>query len=118
MDEPSPLVSSLFESTVNHVVLPPRLPGKEESRLDQIENALINRLLDATCTLRDRANSEFSEKWERIRYALQICKVVNDGGKLDKTSLVTEFRRLKRNDLLILHIAEQNAGLLIRRCHE
>jgi hypothetical protein len=43
---------------------------------------------------------------------------VKAGCRLNKTALLTEFRRFNHNGFLILHVAEQNAGLLIRRQHE
>jgi hypothetical protein len=107
--------NSLLESLVNHVALPPRLPGKLENNTEQIEHALTGCVLDATRTLRDLANGKLSQEWEYTRNILQICKTVNAGGKLNKTSLLTEFRKLGHKGLLILHIAEQNAGLLVRR---
>lgn len=110
--------NSLLESLVNHITLPPHLPGKEENRIEQVEHALTGYLLDASRTIRDLTNGQLSHQWECIRNILQICKVVNAGGKLNKTSLLTEFRRLEHNGYLILHIAGQNAGLLIRRQYE
>ncbi|KAF7513904.1 hypothetical protein GJ744_006518 [Endocarpon pusillum] len=110
--------SILLESLVNHVALPPRLPGKEDNNLDQIQYALTGYLIDARGTLRDSSNGEFSREWESVRTILHTCKILNTGGKLNKTSLVTHFRNLDRKDHLILHIAEQNAGLLIQRQHE
>ncbi len=107
-----------LESIINHVALPPRLPGKAEYKIEQIEDALTNRLLDASHTLKQCMHFESSHQWDRVRKILQICKVVNAGGKLNKTSLSTEFRALEQKDLLILHVVEQNAGLLIRRHNE
>jgi hypothetical protein len=118
MNNPSANKPFLLESLVNHISLPPRLPDKRENWTDQIESALTERVLDASRTLRDLTNGELSYQWDCIRNILQTCKFVNAGGKLNKTSLLTEFRRLGRKDLLILHVVEQNAGLLIRRHQE
>lgn len=107
--------ASLLESLANHVALPPRLPGKRESQLDQIENALTDRLLDASRTIRDLTHGEISQQWDGIRRILQTCRTINAGGKLDKKQLLTEFRGLGSKHVLIVHVAEQNAGLLIRR---
>jgi hypothetical protein len=109
---------SLLDSLVNHVALPPQLPGKADRNIDQIQLALTNRLLDASRILRDQTKGEFSSQWESIRNILQVCKTANASGKLNKASLLAEFARLERKDFLILHIAEQNAGLLIRRHYE
>jgi hypothetical protein len=118
MNDSSVSRSSLLESLVNHIALPPRLPGKVDGNVDQIQHALTGRLLDASRTLRDQTNGELSRQWESIRNILHISRTVNAGGKLNKTSLLTQFGRLERKYILILHIAEQNAGLLIRRHYE
>lgn len=110
-------VPLLLNALVNHISLPPRLPGKQEEGIDEIEDALTVRLLNACRALRDLTEGELSQQWDRTRKIIQICKVVNAGGKLDKASLLSEFRALERKDLLILHVTEQNAGLLIRRNH-
>jgi hypothetical protein len=108
----------LLGSLVNHVALPPQLPGKADSNVDQIQHALTSRLLDASRTLRDQTKGEFSSQWESIRNILHVCRTVNAGGKLNKASLLAEFGRLERKDFLILHVAEQNAGLLVRINYE
>lgn len=118
MDIPSASLPSTLELLFNHVALPPRLPGRHDHKIEVIEFALTVRLLNASQELRDLTYSRFGDQWDSIRRSLQICKAANAGGKLNKASLVTEFRRLERKDLLILHVAEQNAGLLIRRHHE
>ena len=98
--------TSILESLFNHLALPPRLPGKEDNNIDLIEHALLDRLLDVSRTLRDLPNNKFRDQWDCVHFSLQTCKVVNAGGKLNKTPLLTEFRRLEREGILILHIAE------------
>jgi hypothetical protein len=110
--------SPLLESLASHVALPPRLPGKADSNVDQIQSALTNYLLDASSILRDQTNGELSRQWESFRNILYICRSLNAGNKLNKSLLLAQFGRLKREDLLILHVAEQNAGLLIGRKYE
>jgi hypothetical protein len=51
----------------------------------------------------------------QVRRSLETCKVLNYGGRLDKTSLLREFQALQANELLILNVSEQNAALLIQR---
>ncbi|MCJ1350906.1 MAG: hypothetical protein MMC33_000887 [Icmadophila ericetorum] len=102
----------MLESLYHHIVLPSCLPGRQEGNLVDIEVALTERLLHTSKFFRD-AFGESYNKWDCIRRSLQICKTLNAGGKLNKASLLTEFRSLERRDLIVLHIAEQNAGLLI-----
>lgn len=103
-----------LERLVNHVALPPQLPVRQDD-LDQIDNALRCRLEHASIVLRDALNGEFYDQGDNVRYIVQISKSTNSGGKLNRSHLMSEFRTLTRRGLLILHIPEQNAGLLIRR---
>lgn len=107
--------SVMLDLLFNHVVLPPRLPGKQDGPHKDIEHGLITRLLLASRTVRDLVDRDFRERWESIRRSLETCKAANLGGKLDKKSLLNELHGLQSEDILILHIAQQNAGLLIRR---
>ncbi len=110
--------TDVTESLIHHVALPPRLPGRREGRIDRLELALINRLLDATRTLCSVSDETLYRHWDSTRRTLQVCKELNAGGKLSKFTLVTEFRTLGHSEILILHITEQNAGLLVRRSEE
>ncbi len=107
-----------MESLIHHVALPPRLPGRREGRIDTIELALVNRLLDATRTLCSVSDGALYRHWDTTCRTLQVCKELNAGGKLSKASLITEFRTQGVGELLILHVTEQNAGLLVRRTKE
>ena len=118
MDSGSAPPMARFESLIHHLVLPPGLPGKQESRLDMIERDLTNRMLNATRTLSKVVGIDQYQNWDRTRHVLQVVKDLNARGMLNKASLLTEFRRLGANSFLILHVAEQNAGLLIRRREE
>jgi hypothetical protein len=104
----------MLESVFNHIALPPLLPSKQETNLDKIELALAQKLLDASRTLRDSTNERFGSEWDSVRRSLESCILLNTGGRLNQTSLLAAFRELDVNGLLILHVAEQNAGILIR----
>lgn len=111
----TPASPSLLESVFSHVVLPSRLPGAQERTTNQIECALTDLLLGASRTLRDLSNGEIYDRWDKIRHVLQTCQTVNAGGRLRKNSLLAEFRNLGPKDVLVMHIKEQNAGLLVHR---
>ncbi|RFU26654.1 hypothetical protein B7463_g9687, partial [Scytalidium lignicola] len=112
---PSVSSTSLTKILFNHVALPPQLPGKQDDKISQVEWGLINLLQNASRTLGDLTTNDLYNQFEVVCYVCRICKAVNAGGKLESTALAAEFRNLGRKEFLILHIAEQNAGLLIRR---
>lgn len=112
------LTASLTKIIFNHVVLPPQLPGKHDDKIDLVEPALIKLLQDASRILRDLTEDGIREQFDLVCHTLHTCRTVNAGGGLDSATLGAEFGNLGRKGLLILHIAEQNAGLLIRRHQE
>ena len=103
-----------LETLFSHIALPPRLPGRQDTGLNRVERALVERLLDATIKLSRLPHNNFVNKWESLRRSLETCKQVNSGGRLTKTSLLTALRELQGQDFIALHIREQNAALIIR----
>ena len=108
-------MASLLESIINHVALPPKLPGQAEENLNEIEQELVTGLVSASRVLQDAIPTDDFQRWDSTRRMLQTCKELNSGGRLNKSSLLRNFRQLEAGDVLILHIIEQNAGLLIQR---
>jgi hypothetical protein len=104
----------LLESLFNHIALPPRLPGRQDIRLDRVERGLVERLLDATVNLSRLPHNDSVNEWGSLRRSLETCRRVNSGGRLTKTSLLTALRELQGRDFIALHITEQNAALIIR----
>lgn len=103
-----------LESVFNHLVLPPKLPGQPDTDTPGIEHSILTRLIRACDTLNKLAGQGFAETWAPIRNSLYICLNLNQG-RLEKASLLQEFRNLQPKVSLILHVVEQNAALIIRR---
>lgn len=102
-----------LDTIFNHLVLPSRLPAQQDTDLEVIEENVLNRLIHASETVENLTGQEFATTWTSLRYSLQIGLGLKLG-HLDKASLLEAFSGLKDNNLLILHIEEQNAGLLLR----
>ena len=115
----SSLPTDILELVYNHIVLPRKLPGKDDGRLmPLIQEKLVSRLIDATGIMNERTHLKYSYELERTRRVLQSCKAINAGGTVYKSTLVKELRSLDTDFCLIVHVVEQNAGLLIRRHRE
>ena len=50
-----------------------------------------------------------------IHQALEICVIVSHDGRLNKSALLMGMRELKREEISMLHVTEQNAKLLVPR---
>lgn len=105
---------ALLESVFHHLVMPPKLPGQLDIDTQRIEHNILTRLICACDTLGKLTGQEYLETWASIRHSLRVCLHVNQA-RLEKASLLQEFCVLQPKDLLILHVVEQNAALLIRR---
>ena len=103
---------TLLESIVNHVTLPPRLPGQQDGHLNEVEPRMVAFILDSAGKL----NS--GNDLDNLRRSLQTSKLANAGGRLYRPSLLTALRELHVGEFLVLHVSAQNAGLIIRRDHK
>jgi hypothetical protein len=110
--------SRILGFVINHIALPPKLPGRREDDLSLVDDNLARRLHDASRVLRDQTHEEQSQLWDTLCSIIQTCRKLNSGRKLENSSLLNEFSRLQRGYPLILQVTEQNAGLIIRREYE
>jgi hypothetical protein len=105
-----------LKSLFNHVALPPCLPGKLESEIDEIDDVLTDRLLNAVQTLATRLpSSHFSTALQGLHRSLKIARRVNAGGKLTKSSLLDAMREFNGEEMIIVYVMEQNSAILLRR---
>lgn len=103
---------------LNHVVFPEQLPSKHEGATLTLERDLVDGLIKAAEALVAIASDADAAIWEDVRKTLLAARNLNndtDVEGLEKTSIIESFRQLGPNESLILHVREQNAGLLIKR---
>src|ERR1700755_2483168 len=105
----------LLEAIVNHVILPPRLPGQQDRKIKEVDRHLTILLLEATRHLRALTTDNSPQALDDIELSLESCWKINEDGQLNETSLLDAFRGLHGKHGLILHVAAQNSGLLVRR---
>lgn len=106
--------SNVLESTFNHVVLPPRLPGKQDDQTEDVEIDLLSRLQNAFKIIESSLEGEDLAIWQAIENSLQTCGPVNKDRYVNKVALLQAFQDLKPQHAIIVRILEQNAGLIIR----
>ncbi|KAI8963576.1 hypothetical protein F5Y11DRAFT_144057 [Daldinia sp. FL1419] len=107
----------LLQTVFNHLVLPPRLPGSQDSDIEAVSYDVLMRMIRACSTVEDLADPPWSEAFQSLRVSLEECLTLHSG-RLEKSTLLDHFRKLQPHRMLILHIIEQNAALLIRRTIE
>lgn len=104
----------VLELAFNHVVLPPKLPGKQDSNVEDVDRKLLSLLLRATNAMKTYAKDDDLFIWQNIEKTLQTCGIVNEDRYVNKTALMNVFGDFEDQNAVILYIMEQNAGLLIR----
>ncbi|KAK2801761.1 hypothetical protein FQN51_005126 [Onygenales sp. PD_10] len=107
--------TKLLLSVFQHIALPPKLPGSRDSHIENIEKDLTTRMLDAVQDLRVVQSGPLARACHHVYRSLQTCLLLNLEGTLTKASLLKGFSELQPGETLILHVAEQNAGIIIRR---
>ncbi|KAE8402926.1 hypothetical protein BDV37DRAFT_294915 [Aspergillus pseudonomiae] len=118
--------SKVLPLTFNHVVLPPRLPGKREAdaQVLEVQNDLLSRVLNAVKQMkeiRDARNvvtwepdATLIAPWESIEKTLRTVVEVSTEAWVNEASLLRALQELQPGNAIILHIALQNACILIR----
>lgn len=105
-----------LQAIFNHLVLPPKVPGQAEASLGDIEGDVLARLNEACIDLQSVPGQPgTSHALQILQRSLQSCARIYDGEHLDKTAVIDAFNQLQPHDILILHVVEQNAALLVRR---
>jgi len=103
-----------FMEVFNHLVLPPQLPDKQDTNIESTGDAIIVRLIQATYTLSRLVSQEKTSPWYAIRQYLRRYQSLHVHGRLEQLSLISKFRNFDQEQPLLLHVAEQNAALIVR----
>ncbi|KAJ4329353.1 hypothetical protein N0V84_000248 [Fusarium piperis] len=104
--------SSLIEDVFHHLVLPPKLPRKFDGNNAALTENLGKRLHESLAILRFVGNPAI---WDALDASLRATRDVNQG-LLAGDDLRDGFRAVIESPIwLTLHVAQQNAALLIHR---
>lgn len=105
----------LLEGLFNHLVLPPRLPHREDPNLHEIESQALQFLSDSARDIRDLPGNGFASTMDAVYRSLRATKSVRLNKYIDRSALTMELNSLGENDFVVVHVASQNAALYIRR---
>ncbi|KAI1616493.1 hypothetical protein EDD36DRAFT_415389 [Exophiala viscosa] len=103
----------LLRGVFNHVVLPPNVPGSADKNLSEINCDLLGRLHTACAQLKASLDGHYVKELDLLLCSLAQCRSLHTSLHPDAAQLLGAFRSLKDGEVLIVHIVEQNAGLLI-----
>ncbi|KAK4141681.1 uncharacterized protein C8A04DRAFT_13829 [Dichotomopilus funicola] len=103
----------LVPSIYNHLVLPPKLPGREEGTTPELSQNVLTRLIDGCQRLVSLAPHTLSKTFEGLYNALLACREINGRSFVDKTSALKYFGNIDSCGVLIFWVTEQNAAVLV-----
>ncbi|KAI0172821.1 hypothetical protein GGR52DRAFT_591328 [Hypoxylon sp. FL1284] len=104
----------LLQAVFNHLVLPPQVPGGQDADIEGLSSNVLARMTHACEAAESLVDSPWSKAFQSVRASLEACRALNSGC-LEKSTLCYYFRHLQADQVLILHVVEQNAAVLIRR---
>ena len=100
----------------NHLFLPPQLPYRDDSQNGTGDRALVEHLIEACRLFRDLNHTDYYEPWSTVLRTLRtFASLHRKNNSLSKNALQSAFDDARDGAILILHIAIQNSGLIIRK---
>ena len=100
----------------NHLFLPPQLPVGDDSQSGTGDRALVEHLIKACRLFRDLNHTDYYAPWSTVLRTLRTFAALHRKNySLSKNALQSAFDDARDGAILILHIAIQNSGLIIRK---
>ena len=106
----------MFGYLFNHVFLPPQLPHRDDDRDGAGERALLAHLIECCQNFRDLNHPQQYTEWSTILRTLRTFAALHrNKNSLPKNALKSAFCHVRDGGIVILHVAMQNSGLIIRK---
>ena len=100
----------------HHVFLPPQLPHRDDSQNGTGDRALVEHLIEACRGFRDLNHTDYYTSWSTVLRTLRTFAALHrKNNSLSKNALQSAFGEARDGAILVLHVAIQNSGLIIRK---
>ena len=110
------MVEQKLEYLFNHVFLPSQLPPRDDKQDGAGDRALVEHLIESCHLFRDLNDTEHYTQWSTILRTLRTFSTVHRNHKsLSKNALKSAFCDARDGAIIILLVAMQNSGLIIRK---
>ena len=110
------MASRTLDFIFNHVFLPPQLPHRDDHQDGTGDRALVEQLIESCQNFRDLGHSDHYPEWSIILRTLRTFAILHRSNKsLSKNALKDAFHDAKDGAIVILHIAMQNTGFIVRK---
>ena len=110
------MANASLEFLFNHVFLPPRVPHADDTQDGKGDNILMDRLTYLVELFRERIGPSYYQEWSDVCKMLRkFARLHSANRSLSRALLKSAFRDVEDGEILVLHIAIQNSGLIIRK---
>ena len=100
----------------NHVFLPPQLPYRNDNQDATGDRALMERITEVCDVFRDLIRPEYYTHWSTVLRTLRTFTALHRNNRsLFKNALKSAFEDARDGVIIVLHVAIQNSGLIIRK---
>ena len=104
-----------LEFLFNHVFLPPQLPHRDDQG-GAGDRALVEHITESCQLFRDLNHTEYYQQWSTVLRTLRTFATMHRNTQsLSMNALKSAFRDARDGAIIILHVAMQNSGLIIRK---
>lgn len=104
---------SRLSTTINHIILPPKLPQAQDVDCEGVENDMVCIVQHAARTLQPSLHPEASQAWRPVLEMVSDLADMRQGPGLRDDRLHSKISTLKPGSILALHLVAQNAGLFM-----
>ena len=100
----------------NHVFLPAHVPQANDQGNGSGDRALLDLLLRSAPIFRDANEPRYYQQWSTVHRTLRTFAVLHQhNNSFSKNALTNAFQDINDGGIVIIHIATQNSGLIIRK---
>lgn len=106
------------EYLFNHVFLPPQLPYRDDNQQGggRGDESLVEQVTESCRLFRDLSPTQYYQQWSTTLRSLRTFGTMHRNTKsLSVNTLKSAFSDARDRSIIILHIAMQNSGLIIRK---
>lgn len=107
-----------LEFLFNHVFLPPQLPHRDDNQQGdgRGDTALVEHVTESCQLFRDLHPTQYYQQWSTLLRTLRTFGTMHRNTKsLSVNALRSAFCDARDGSIIILHVAMQNSGLIIRK---
>ncbi|KAL2041871.1 hypothetical protein N7G274_005656 [Stereocaulon virgatum] len=103
----------------HHIFLPPCVPQRDDKKNGAGDRALIGHLCQLAPLFRDMVDQDFYTQWSILCRCLTTFGTLHrDNKSISQVALMRAFKDVKNGDVVILHLALQNSGIIMRKAEK